>query len=172
MSVSTEAYKNWLSGGSTASALIDTLEVTHPAIITPVFLANWDVTIQANLSDLNGAPVQTFQASRFVLESSSLSDSLDQGTQISITSLDGALYEAFKNLSPEARRTPVTVTARQYLSNDLSSVVMTPPPVWYLTNIVADFDTLLGTLQAIQLRARKVGRYYVSRELPILELLY
>ena len=172
MTTASDQYKKWLSAGQTDAALIDTIEVRHSSFASPFYLANWDVTIQCNLEPAAGGGLQTFTGTRFKLQYASTEDSLDQGVQIGISSLDGMLYDEFKAMTPVQRREPVELVARQYLSSDLSTVVMTPPPVWYLTNITADFDTLVGVLQAIQLRARRVGRYYTSRELPILEYLY
>lgn len=172
MSTASDQYKKWLTAGQTNAALIDTIEVRHSSFVSSFFLANWDVTIECNLEAAAGGGLRTFTGTRFRLEYASTEDSLDQGVQIGISSLDGLLYDEFKSMTPVQRREPVEIVARQYLSTDLSTVVMTPPPVWYLTNITADFDTIVGVLQAIQLRSRRVGRYYTNRELPILEYMY
>jgi len=160
----TSDYNKWMASGETTQALIETIQVQHSSF-PDVWLANWDRDI---IATLEGGGQQTFMASRFYLEPTEVTDGTAQGTSLAISSLDGALYEYFADMTPVQRQDPVTITARSYLSNTLTAPVYTTPPVWTLHSVTATWDMLSGEIQATPLRIQKVGRYYTTLELPVL----
>ena len=164
----TGEYRQWLSSAETDAALIETIQVQHVSF-PDVWLVNWDRDITATLEAVpGGSAVQTFQAARFYLEPQEVSDGTEQGTALTISSLGGALYEYFADMTPAQRQFPVTITARAWLSNNLTTPVYTTPPVWTLHSVVATWDVLQGEIKATPLRVQRIGRYYTTLELPVL----
>ena len=165
----TSAYNQWISSAETNEALIETIQVSHP-MWGDVWLANWDRNILATLEAVpGGGVVQEFLASRFYLEPAGLTSGTEQVSNLSITSLDGLLYEYFADMTIVDREVPIEIIARSYLSASLTAPVYNTPPVWYLQSITATWDVLQGSLQSTPLRVQRIGRYYTSIEFPVFQ---
>ena len=163
-------YQQWLASGTTDAALIETIEVFHAATVpafSPIFIANWGVPITCTLET---AAQQAFVAGRFLLEPATTNASFSQGTSLTMSSLDGVLYRAFRDLTYAQRQDPIKVRLRAYMSNDLTQIVTTPPPVWTLRSVTANFTAITGELSALPLRVQRIGRYFTSSEFPVLAL--
>lgn len=168
----TAAYREWLTTAPTARGIIDTVEITATlnGVEEQIFLTNWDQNITCYLEDADTPRDQEFQAARFIVEPAAVVDGTQQSTSISIAAYNGVVYDTLKAMTPEDRKTPVTVRPRLYYTDDFTTQLINPSPVWSMTNVSASFDAVSGTLEVLPMRAYRVGRYYTARGFPILKV--
>jgi hypothetical protein len=166
----TDDYKKWLTQGTTNRALIDTLQINHPGTEN-IRIVNWDRDVRCVIE--TGASLK-FTAIPFLLDPASVDDSTHQTSALMVSACDGLVYEALKQIPIYAngtrdRTVPITVTHRAYFHDDLTKQVISPPPVWYVTNASPGFEFVRLELGTKPLRVTKTGIYYTQREFPILK---
>lgn len=169
-------YLKWLSGGDVDRAVVDTIQIYHPTVFpTSLYLANWDVPITRLVSDPYPSGVefsQEFSESRFYYEPAAVADTTDQSTTLTVSSLDGAIYELLMGMTVEERREPIVIIPRLYFDNDDGGeALIQPAPIWTLHSVNCSLTALRGELRAAPLRTQRVGRYYTALDFPVLEML-
>ena len=162
----TDEFKEWLTGGDTARVKIGTIEISH-ASWGSIYLANWDTDVTFNVADKADVP-QTFTASRFLFEPSSVGDTTEQATGISMTAYGGVIYDAFNSMTYAQRQTPITIIPREFF-DPTGTQTVNPPPVWTLHNVTCNFESVSGQLKAEPLRVHRCGLYYTAQEFPVFE---
>ncbi len=164
-----KAYTEWLASAPSNAAIIETIDVAHYA------WGNWRIAkwgTDITLRDETGG-TQTFKAGFFKLTKPEASDTLEQVAQISISSMDGALYNILRGMNAEQRATPITITYRLVRSDTIVAgvhepLLVNPPPVWNVHTINASITALVAEVRADPLRIRRVGTYYTENYFPVL----
>jgi len=176
-------YRQWLSQGRTDLTVIETMQIYHPDFTSlgltsnSLYLANWETSITRDIDDpYPGGSVGTsitFDPSRFIYEPSSVGDTTEQGTTVTISAAGGVVYDALMAMTPLQRSTPVVIIPRLYYDDTYTgsyNQLIDPAPIWNLHSINVSLTALRGELRADPLRTQRVGRYYTALEFAVLEL--
>jgi len=177
------SYRQWLSQGRVDLAVIETMQIYHPDFTSlgltanSLYLANWETSITRDIDDpYPGGSVGTaitFDPARFIYEPTTLGDTTEQSTTLTISAAEGLVYEALMEMTPRQRSTPVVAIPRLYYDDSYTGSVnqlVDPAPIWNLHSVTVSLTSLRGELRADPLRTQRVGRYYTALEFAVLEL--
>lgn len=157
-------YKRWLASAESQRRVVETIDVNHPSWGN-IRIVNADRNLSATLE--NGS-IRTFIAGRFYLDPAEITDTTSQYTTMTISSLDGLIYDKVKSMSFDDRETPITLKHRLYFLDDPTYPLISPPPSWIIHGIEATREFVKAELRAEALRIRKIGMYYTTHEFPAL----
>ena len=168
-----QVYKEWLNTAETARGILETIEVYQKDGFGSLYLANWDASVVCTIEDDVGfekfPPVDVgFTASRFYLEPSETKDGTNQTTSIVMASLDGVLYDTFRDMTAADRQLPIYIIPRMYWTDTYVNQLIAPAPRWTLHSVTATIDAIRGELRADPLRIHRTGIYYTALEFPVL----
>ena len=158
-------FKHWLANASTDEAIVETIEARHPELPT-LRLARWHEDFAA--PDETGTS-QTFMAGDFVFAPPEVANTTAQSAVLTISALDGLIYDRVRQITPAGRLTAIEIVHRLYFADRRDrGPLLTPPPVWFIEGLQVTTETVTADLIAVHLRERIIGRYYTFREFAIL----
>lgn len=128
-----EAVKEAYACAPSDEVHLETLEISHPGLPTPIRLVKNRENITATLET---EEVVEFEGAAFRMSRPAAGENGLQVLTLSIDDVDRRVSD-FMNAA-KAFTTPVTCVFRPYLASDLSEPQMDPPLVLYLRDISAD----------------------------------
>ena len=160
----TNAYRRWLAGAQTDKAIVETIAVKHSSWGT-TYLANWDQNFTATLD--NGVTRVTFLSSQFNFDLPSMTDTTEQAAGLTVSALDGIIYENLRAMSASDREEPIEIKYRIYFSDD-DTTPLTDTITWTVHSVAVTMDTIRAELRSIPLRVRRIGTYYTQENFDVL----
>lgn len=160
----TTAYRRWLTGAQTDRTVVETIAVKHSAWGT-TYLANWDQNFEATLD--NGVTRVTFLASQFNFDLPSMTDTTEQSCGLTVSSLDGIIYENLRAMTATQREEAIEIKYRIYFSDD-DTQPLADTITWTVHSVAVTMDTIRAELRSIPLRVRRIGQYYTQENFSAL----
>lgn len=135
-----EALKEAYASAPSNVVIYHTLEINHPAFISPIYVVRDFQDLNANLED--GTPV-TFLRFAFNLVKPEVSAT---GVPQCTVEIDNVSRDILANVQLAMGSTSlITMTYREYISTDLSGPQNDPPMTMVLSNIQADVFKVRAT---------------------------
>ena len=141
MSSYTEVIKEAFATARSDVAILDTIEIGHPSLPTPLFLIR---DFEDRVCGLEGGGTQLFTAAGFSIEMPSKDEKGFQDLSIAVDNTNRIASDFLKSTLDYPNES-VTVKYRPYLSNDLSTPQMDPPLVLYLSNARITAEGVVAT---------------------------
>ena len=160
----TNAYRRWLAGAQTDKVVVETIAVKHSSWGT-TYLANWDQSFDATLD--NGVTRVTFLPSQFNFDLPSMTDTTEQAAGLTVSSLDGIIYENLRAMSATDREEPIEIKYRLYFADD-DTTPLADTITWTVHSVAVTMDTIRAELRSIPLRVRRIGTYYTQENFDVL----
>ena len=120
---------------------LDTLQLSHPSLDESIYMVQdripWDFTLE------DGETIKTFEPVPFRFTPPAAGDNGVLELGISIDNIDRRVFDFIESLD-DGTNSAVEVIYRPYLSDDPTTVQMTPPLVLFLSDIRIDAFEITG----------------------------
>lgn len=148
----TEALKEAYALAPTEIVILNTLQISHPALTPDLFLVQDQVANDFTLEDLS---VETFEPVGFRFALPPIGDQGLQELTLAIDNVDRRISDFVNTVKGQPGTTEVRY--RPYLSNDLTTSQMIPPLLLFLKEI---------SVTAVEIQARATFADIINKRFP------
>lgn len=159
-----DAIKEAYASAPSNIAILETLEVSHSAVGTPIYLVKNRENLTFTLEDLS---VVEFMGASFDLELPPSGESGIQDLNVRFDNVGDEIRD-FINIVKTSTE-PVVLKHRPYRSDDLTTPQMDPPLMLWLRNIRMNLLEATGRASFVDVLNRKFpAEYYTRKRFPSL----
>jgi len=167
------ALKRYWTSNTYDVMIVNAFQIEHPDFVAEqgangYLLCDYGKDFYARLKSTDSSTVP-FLATSLDLKASQIENSTNTRLVLTISSINGIVYTLLRKMNAQDRKTPISVTHRIYIDDDINPKIE-PPTKFVVLDATVGLTSVTMNLSSFNMPNRRAGEYYTTDRFPSLLL--